>query len=329
MSKKSSNKLKLAISNGAKRLKDDQGRPLSDSQQVKQRQLAQRGIDAMQAAGVNTENPRNLNNKHQAAMFEQLDAEGVGERQQRNIAAAVRKISQEVYGNEKLSNSNQRFQEEKADSEYENPDSKAVNRENYEIAMESLRNDDHPHAERVAHCNDLADHFALRARETTRIDPINNWDRENDILHLTKGPKGGRYRSIPVETDAQRELLEKSCEYCRPNKDFPDRNVMFPEGMGDREWKSTRASLFEKHGFNEDSHTNMHALRHGRYAEMYEDRTHCPPPNEFPSRADFRDYAELVNGSEWRKIDRAARQEISNHAGHNRISVSNDYLGKS
>ena len=63
---------------------------------------------------------------------------------------------------------------------------------------------------------ELAGAFGLRVSETTKLRPM-DWDRRNGTLQIFRA-KGGRTRVLPVETAAQRELLERLTRGKRPNE---------------------------------------------------------------------------------------------------------------
>jgi integrase len=129
------------------------------------------------------------------------------------------------------------------------------------------------------------------------------------FLHLSQGTKGGRPRDVPIESDAQRELLVRAralvppgAHLGRPGKTLRANTAHYYRVL--REVGITRAQRG----------VTAHGLRHEYANDRYETLTGQPSP---------------VRGghAEDREVDRWGRLAVSRYLGHNRPQVSSCYLG--
>ncbi|MCY4513957.1 MAG: integrase domain-containing protein, partial [Candidatus Tectomicrobia bacterium] len=148
----------------------------------------------------------------------------------------------------------------------------------------------------------------LRREEAMKIDVA--WADRGDRLVL-KGSwtKGGRPREIPIETKAQRDLLDRV-------KAFTAGGSLIPAGSSYIEHlklyeNQTAAAGLEK----------LHGLRHAYAQQRYKDLTGWPAP-----AAGGRKRGEL--SAEEKKRDYDARMQISKELGHSREQISVVYLSR-
>ena len=148
----------------------------------------------------------------------------------------------------------------------------------------------------------------LRREEAMKIDVA--WADRGDRLVL-KGSwtKGGRPREIPIETQAQRDLLDRV-------KDFTAGGSLIPTGSSYIEHlklyeNQTAAAGLEK----------LHGLRHAYAQERYQQLTERLAP-----AAGGKKGGELSAGE--KKLDHVARMQISKELGHGREAISVVYLGR-
>ena len=148
----------------------------------------------------------------------------------------------------------------------------------------------------------------LRREEAMKIDIA--WADRGDRLVL-KGSwtKGGRPREIPIETKAQRDLLDRV-------KDFTAGGSLIPAGSSYIEHlklyeNQTAAAGLEK----------LHGLRHAYAQERYKNLTGRLAP-----AAGGKKSGEL--SAQEKKLDHEARMLISKELGHGREAISVVYLGR-
>lgn len=147
----------------------------------------------------------------------------------------------------------------------------------------------------------LAREFGLRREESMKFN-VNQADKGNKIE--LKGPwcKGGRPRNFEVRTQEQRNLLNKIKELT-PRGSLIEKDKTYIQAV----------KTFEKHC--QDNNLKMHGLRHAYALDRYKELTgrNAPVRSDEPTPKD--------------KIDLATREMISKELGHNRVDITNNYLG--
>ena len=148
----------------------------------------------------------------------------------------------------------------------------------------------------------------LRREEAIKIDVA--WADRGDRLVL-KGSwtKGGRPREIPIESKAQRDLLDRV-------RAFTGGGSLIPAGSSyiehlKRYENQTAAAGLEK----------LHGLRHAYAQQRYEELTGWPAPAAGGKKSG--DLSE-----EEQKKDKDARMKVSRELGHGRRQISVVYLGR-
>jgi integrase len=149
--------------------------------------------------------------------------------------------------------------------------------------------------------------FGLRREESIKFQP-NYADRGDHIALKGSWTKGGRERTVPITTPAQRAVLDEAHRLAGTGSLIPAHKTYIQQRhVYDGQCKAAGLS-------------NMHGLRH-RYAQMrYEVLTGWKAP-----KADEPSAARL--DSLQRLSDRQARQQISRELGHERLAVTSVYLG--
>jgi site-specific recombinase XerC len=152
--------------------------------------------------------------------------------------------------------------------------------------------------------------FGLRREESIKIQP---WQADHGTVLVLKASwtKGGRPRSIPIETPAQRALLDEVKRFVR----FQSASLIPPaktyaQQLHSYEWQCTRVGLHK-----------MHGLRHAYAQERFLTLAGFPAPVAGgPSRATM--------SAVQREIDYDVRVIISAELGHGREAVTATYLGR-
>lgn len=149
--------------------------------------------------------------------------------------------------------------------------------------------------------------FGLRVEESFLLRPAEAV-RDDNLLSVTRGTKGGRDREVPI--DLKFSVLEEAARLANP---FTGSTI--PHGMTKRQWKWRYYKVLAKHGVTEKGiGVTSHGLRHQYLQEMYERITGVAAPIKMRS--------ERVD----REAHKAAMQRVVEAAGHSRATKANAYL---
>ena len=150
--------------------------------------------------------------------------------------------------------------------------------------------------------------FGLRREEAMKFQPCYA-DQGNQIRLKASWTKGGKPRTIPIRTEAQREILDKARDLAGFGSLIPSQRS-YVHQLRVYEGNTTRAGL-----------SSMHGLRHAYAQDRYEELTgwKCPTTGG-PDRTSL--------SPEQKELDRQARLTISQELGHEREQVTVAYLGR-
>ena len=150
--------------------------------------------------------------------------------------------------------------------------------------------------------------FGLRREEAMKFTP-SYADKGDHIKLKASWTKGGRPRTVPVRTEAQRDVLDRARSLTGFGSLIPPHRS-YVQQMRVYEGNTTRAGL-----------SSMHGLRHAYAQERYEELTgwKCPV-------AGGSDHKNLTPGQ--READHEARLIISQELGHEREAILGAYVGR-
>jgi len=150
--------------------------------------------------------------------------------------------------------------------------------------------------------------FGLRREEALKIQP--RWADRGDQLQLKASwTKGGRERTVPIRTQAQRALLEQAKRLAGSGSLIP-RNRQYIEQL----------RIYERHTANAEL-SKMHGLRHAYAQQRYMELTGWPCPHAGgPTK-------EQLTAAQ-QQADQRARLTISAELGHLRAQITAVYVGK-
>jgi integrase len=150
----------------------------------------------------------------------------------------------------------------------------------------------------------------LRPREALMLKPSSA--DQGSHLFVTDGSKGGKARSVPVETPSQREILDRCKVVARQNA----RGVVSPRPNASLQRNIWRFyTLCRKVGIcKKDLGVTPHGLRHTFANREYQRLTGEKSPVD-------------GGGEVSSDVDHAARQRVSEDLGHSRTSITSAYLG--
>ena len=241
---------------------------------------------------------KNLKAKHAEALVDRWKAEGLSLGTIKNRMGVLRWMYEKV-GKEFLMH--RRNADYGIDNrQYATNENKAV-----QLTPESL---ERIRSEHVRLSVQLQRACGLRREEAMKIDVA--WADRGDRLVL-KGSwtKGGRPREIPIDTKAQRDLLDHV-------KAFTQGGSLIPAGSSYVEHLKLYENQTAAAGLE-----RLHGLRHAYAQERYEKLTQRLAP-----AAGGKKSGEL--SAEEKKLDYEARMQISKELGHGREAVTVIYLGR-
>lgn len=154
----------------------------------------------------------------------------------------------------------------------------------------------------------LQEAFGLRREEALKLQP--RWADRGEYLQLKASwTKGGRERTVPIRTVAQRSLLEEA-------QRLAGLGSLIPRGRTYIE----QLRIYERHTANAGL-SKMHGLRHAYAQQRYLELTGCLCPHAGgPSKGALT--------SIQRQTDHQARLTISEELGQQREQISAVYLGR-
>ena len=154
--------------------------------------------------------------------------------------------------------------------------------------------------------------FGLRVRESFRLRPAESY-HAGSRLELTRGTKGGRPRTVPVETEEQRKLLEHALEVAELIG-----GSMMPREYSETSWRHHYYCVLRDCGFTrQDLGITSHGLRHDYAQRMYKKVSGMEAPVNSGTR-----YTDGETG----QADLVARLEVAEALGHGRYDITRHYL---
>ncbi len=290
------NKLEFGFNHILDRNKDG-----SYATQSNRKRMLSMFADQLKQAGYKTNEmrPSDIKGRHINALIRQWKADEVSTGTIKNRMSNIRWLAEKI-GKSDMVKSNETYGIE--------------NRKYITNADKSLRTDNlnldrlSPH---VRQSIELQKQFGLRREEAMKFTAnyaLGGYDPYSaPVLKIKPSwAKGGRYREIPITSDAQREALMSALTLSGDGSLIPpDRSYKQHLGHFERETKAI--SLGQTHG-----------LRHLYAQDRYRELTgfDCPAVGGVFNLTD-----------EQKALDLSARQTISNELGHNRLSVTGIYLG--
>jgi hypothetical protein len=254
--------------------------------------------DQLHALGFRGMSSRSLKPKHVEALLEhwRLEERSVGTI--KNRMAALRWWAQKVDRQNVIARSNAHYGIPERSFVSDGSKAKTVD----ETELNEVRD---PH---VRMSLELQRAFGLRREEAIKFSP-GYADKGDHLLLKASWTKGGKARTIPVRTAAQREVLKRAHRFVGHGSLIP----------AERNYRQ-QLRVYERHTANAGL-SKLHGLRHQYAQNRYEELTgwKAPAAGGPPTRA---------LGAEQRALDREARLTISQEFGHEREQITTVYLGK-
>jgi len=149
--------------------------------------------------------------------------------------------------------------------------------------------------------------FGLRMEEAIKIRP-SAADKGAMLALKSSWTKGGRYREVPIKSERQRALLDEA-------KALVGEGALIPD---DRKYIQQRRRV--EHQTLKAGFTNLHGLRHNYAQARFKAITGFACP-----MAGGKAFNELSAAD--KRLADAARWQVSQELGHNRIEITKTYLG--
>lgn len=157
----------------------------------------------------------------------------------------------------------------------------------------------------------LAMLFGARVQEFLMFRPETVIRDGKEQIYLTEGTKGGRPRFVPVETQEQKQLLQKAREIANPTTGV----LQSVPGYTLRQAINNYYNTLRAVGVSiKDLGVTTHGLRHGYACRVYNTITGEKAP--------------VLGGMKVEEqLDKAARKEVAERLGHSRLDITSNYLG--
>lgn len=248
------------------------------------------------AAGFKLRDPSGLKPKHIEVLVNQWKAEGIADKTLKNRLSELRWWSRSIGKPNIVARDNSAYSIGKLKN---NPVGKSK-----ELDLQKLNNVTCPY---VQHSLRLQQAFGLRREEAIKFN-VAYADQGEHIRLKGSWTKGGKYREVPITTNAQRQLINDIRAFTKGGSLIPAQNN-YKQQLGKYERETANAGLNKNHG-----------LRHHYARERYLALTgwKCPADGGI-SRKSLSE-TELARDVEVRLI-------ISRELGHERFSISYTYLG--
>jgi site-specific recombinase XerD len=247
--------------------------------------------DQLHALGFRGMSTRSLKPKHVQALLEHWREHNLSAGTVKNRMAALRWWAQKVDRQNVIARSNEHYGIPERNLRGHGSKAKTVD----PTDLEKVRD---PH---VRMSLELQRAFGLRREEAIKFAP-SYADQGDHLMLKASWTKGGKARTIPVRTPAQREVLDRA-------RRLAGGGSLIPSNRNYRE----QLRVYERHTANAGL-SKLHGLRHQYAQDRYEELTgwNAPAAGGPPARA---------LSTEQRELDRQARLTISRELGHERPSV--------
>ena len=251
----------------------------------------------LHALGYRGMTPRSLKPKHVEALVTHWSDQGLSIGTLKNRMAVIRWWAHKVDKQNVVARSN---------AHYGIPDRRFVTNESKARTVTRSQLDK-VRDEHVRMSLELQQAFGLRREEAIKFQP-SFADRGDHLVLKASWTKGGRERTIPVRTEAQRDVLNRARRLAGLGSLIPS-NRNYVQQLRVYEGNTLRAGL-----------SQMHGLRHAYAQNRYEELTGWKAPASGGPKA-------KTLTPEQRETDRETRLTISRELGHERVSITAAYCG--
>jgi site-specific recombinase XerD len=253
--------------------------------------------DQLHALGYRGMNTRSLKPKHVEALLAHWRAGDLSIGTIKNRLAALRWWAQKVDRQNVIARSNDHYGIPERRFVSDGSKAKTIG----VTALEKVRD---PH---VCMSLELQSAFGLRREEAIKFVP-SYADKGDHLLLKASWTKGGKARTIPVRTEAQRLVLDRAHRLAGSGSLIPS----------ERNYRQ-QLRVYERHTANAGL-SNLHGLRHQYAQTRYEELTGWEAPAAGGPLT-------RTLSTDQRALDRQTRLTISRELGHERPSIVAVYCG--
>lgn len=171
---------------------------------------------------------------------------------------------------------------------------------------------------------ELAANFGLRFEEASKFKP--HEADKGDYILVHYGTKGGQDRSVPIQTEQQRDFLNK-CKLA-----IDKHSSMIPKEYTYIKWQKMAYNEFKAIGLSKtSSERSFHALRHGYAQDFYMKRTgwdSCPV--HFANPEEWEQHIKTkyeLSDENFKEKDTEGRIATAEVLGHHREDIVAQYIG--
>lgn len=275
----------------------------SHATQANRKAILSMCCDQLAQAGYRTQEltPHDLKGRHINALVKRWKDDGISNATMKNRLACLRWLAEKI-GNKGLVKSN-------VDLGIENRQYITNKNKSQDLTAGSVDLSKLSHNVRLS--VELQQAFGLRREESMKFQPsyalAGDIPENASIIRIKPSwSKGGRYREIPITTDAQRRLLHEVIAAAGTASLIPA-DKTYKQHLSVFEYETRQAGIGQTHGLR-------HLYAQNRYYELT--GWQCPAVGGVRELTD-----------EQKKLDKTVRLQISSELGHNRLQITGVYLG--
>ncbi|MDH0704438.1 integrase domain-containing protein [Pseudomonas toyotomiensis] len=290
-------------------IKASDGTVASHETQQKRATVLYQAFTDLREMGYKLSDVRQLKGRHVEALTKHWLSKGLSSSTLQNRLSTLRTFSSWIGKEGMVERTERYFPNHEATRTSINTQDKSweVNGVSVKQKLDDLRALD----ERVALQAELQLQFGLRVKESIMLRP--HLADKGSYLAVSIGTKGGRDRTVPIDTPERRELIDRAKTFAdRLTASTADPGKSLKQALGHYSRVVAKAGL-TKAQLGVTSHGLRHAFANERYAHYSGSRSPVEGGN--------------LKSQNW-ELDRFARLAVVEELGHSREDVSTHYLGR-
>ena len=204
------------------------------------------------------ESINNLKPGHIQGVFADMKDGGMSQSQLTSYATAARVITKGIGKENIVSPDNKSLGISRAGERYKPIEANLEK-------LEQIKNNLYKEDKWLGLAAEMREQFGLRVRES--LGSINTVQHPDGKLELeVRWAKGGRHRTVPIETPDQRDIIQRVQQYVREN----GLTSLIPKNFDKAEGIKYQKEKLDKLGAHKSTNSNAHALRHHYAQEQIE-----------------------------------------------------------
>ncbi|MBW4652478.1 MAG: integrase domain-containing protein [Kaiparowitsia implicata GSE-PSE-MK54-09C] len=291
------------------RIKATDGTVASFETQEKRSNVLFAAFTDLRSMGYKLDDVKQLKGRHVEALGKHWLEKGLSASTLQNNLSTLRTFSQWIGKEGMVEGAARYFQNGEASRTSINTEDKSWSARgvNFEAKLTVIRALD----ERVALQVELQAIFGLRVKESVMLRP--HLADKGTYLAVSIGTKGGRDRTVPIDTEQKRELLDRVKAFTnKRTASTADPALSLKQAL------SRYSRVIRSAGITKASTgITSHGVRHNYANDLYKKHTGIDSPVRGGSPGEID-----------RELDRAARIQVSEELGHSRETATTHYLGR-